>query len=624
MILGNEEFTDRKDHRKRIRVVIQIIALLGALALFINAFFTLKTYHPYSESLAAGNSEDTGFIALSYFGVDRMGDTSTLIGEEQLRRQLKALRDQGYVTITQKDIEAYYKDGKPLPQRSLFLMFEDGRRDTAIFAQDILEEFNYKASMMTYPEKFEKKDPKFLMPKELKDMQESSFWELGSNGYRLEFINVFDRYNNYIGEIDPLKFSMMHDYLGRRYNHFLMDYIRDKNGMPKESYNHMVSRIGYDYERLRDIYTEQLGAVPELYVLMHSNTGKFGNNDRVSAVNERWIRELFQMNFNREGYCFNQRNSSIYDLTRMQPQPYWPINHLLMRIKYDINQPIQFIQGNEEKQKKWELIDGASEIKEETSLLTSLPEGDGLARLKDSGDYTDVKVSAYLEGNSFGTQQIYLRASDDLKRYISVGIINGELIVEEVNNGDRRELYKEKLSIIDGEKPLSVEEDKRDAEVRELEAFARYAPSAEEAREYAARAEKRRNEPAASIEEGADPYKGPESFHARQNRKLTISLKNDTISVQVDGKAAAADVKVADTQRGALYLHAAWNKDAWSQRNLADDVYDGIYRKLIVTSNTGESSEKVLFTSELQGWEKYQFRAKQVWEAVLNWFLKHL
>ena len=67
----------------------------------------------------------------------------------------------------------------------------------------------------------------------------------------------------------------------------------------------MKTRISYDYETLRRIYQAEIGYVPKLYTLMHSNTGSFGNNDKVSAVNEYWIKELFKMNFNREGYCLN-------------------------------------------------------------------------------------------------------------------------------------------------------------------------------------------------------------------------------------------------------------------------------------------------------------------------------
>ena len=245
---------------------------------------------------------------LSYFGVDHIGDTSTLIGQKQLHKHLQELKRQGFVTITQQDIKDYYQLNKPLPPKSLYLMFEDGRRDTAIFAQPVLEDLNFKATMMSYGENIESLDLKFLNPSELEELEKSSFWEPGTNGYRLEYINVFDRYNNYIGEIDPLRYAMISPYLERRYNHYLMDYIRDKDGVPKESYNHMRRRISYDYERLRDIYTEHFGKVPGVYVHMHANTGKFANNNAVSAVNEKWIRELFTMAFNREGYCFNQRN----------------------------------------------------------------------------------------------------------------------------------------------------------------------------------------------------------------------------------------------------------------------------------------------------------------------------
>ena len=61
---------------------------------------------------------------------------------------------------------------------------------------------------------------------------------------------------------------MMKPALSRRYNHYLMDFIRDKYGVPKESATRMYYRIGYDYERLEELYREGIGYVPGLYVLM--------------------------------------------------------------------------------------------------------------------------------------------------------------------------------------------------------------------------------------------------------------------------------------------------------------------------------------------------------------------
>ena len=622
--LHDAAFTRRKNRRKKVRTAMEFICIAAALFVLMELFFTLKTYDP--AAAAAAGAQDKGFIALSYFGVDRNGDTSTLIGKEELRRHLAELKSQGYVTISQQDVLDYYREGKNLPERSLFLMFEDGRRDTAIFAQEIMEDLNFKATMMTYPEKFAKKDTKFLSPKDLHEMESSTFWEMGSNGYRLAYINVFDRYDDFLGELDPLRFDMVRGCLGRRYNHYLMDYIRDKDGVPTESERQMERRVAYDYARLRDIYGEELGYVPKAHVLMHANTGRFGNNPRVSAVNEREIRDSFPMNFNREGFVLNKRTSSLYDLTRMQPQPYWPINHLLMRINYDTDGGLSFVEGREEGRRAWELKEGALEAREETLILTTLPEGKALARLTDVEDLRDFRLEAELEGNAFGSQQIFLRSSADLSDAVCVTLVNDQLVVTEIAGGAKRELYREKLPVILGEKILSVEEARKEAKIAENEAFARYAPSPAAANEYMGRANAVRETYAAAVEDGAAPYEGRESFHRRGKCRLVIHLTGDRLSVEVDGHTGPEDLAVSRTERGAVFLGASWQGEAWSQRNLADDVYDGVFKKVRVLTETGRESkeERVLYTSEYKGWEKAKHRAGEIWDAVLRWFLEYV
>ena len=622
--LHDAAFTRRKNRRKKVRTALEFVCIAAALFVLMELFFTLKTYDP--AAAAAAGAQDKGFIALSYFGVDRNGDTSTLIGKEELRRHLAELKSQGYVTISQQDVLDYYREGKKLPERSLFLMFEDGRRDTAIFAQEIMEDLNFKATMMTYPEKFAKEDTKFLSPKDLHEMESSTFWEMGSNGYRLAYINVFDRYDDFLGELDPLRFDMVRGCLGRRYNHYLMDYIRDKDGVPTESERQMERRVAYDYARLRDIYAEELGYVPKAHVLMHANTGRFGNNPRVSAVNEREIRDSFPMNFNREGFVLNKRTSSLYDLTRMQPQPYWPINHLLMRINYDTDGGLSFVEGREEGRRAWELKEGALEAREETLILTTLPEGKALARLTDVEDLRDLRLEAELEGNAFGSQQIFLRSSADLSDAVCVTLVNDQLVVTEIAGGAKRELYREKLPVILGEKILSVEEARKEAKIAENEAFARYAPSPAAANEYMGRANEERETYAAAVEDGAAPYEGRESFHRRGKCRLVIHLTGDRLSVEVDGHTGPEDLAVSRTERGAVFLGASWQGEAWSQRNLADDVYDGVFKKVRVLTETGRESkeERVLYTSEYKGWEKAKYRAGEIWDAVLRWFLEYV
>ena len=617
MTLGDEVYSRKKNRKKAIRTVFECIAVALIVFTLWELFFHTKVYVPYDRDKVS-SSTDTGFVALSYFGVDRIGNTSTLIGEKQLKEHLSAMKDQGYVTITQEDIEDYYKNGKPLPKKALYLMFEDGRRDTAIFADNILENLNYKGVMMTYPEKFDHPDPKFLKPSELTDLTDSTFWELGTNGYRLEYINVYDRYHHFIGEVDPLTYAMMQPYLGRDYNHYLMDFIRDKDRVPAETMDHMKRRIAYDYERLRDLYTEDIGYVPQVHVLMHANTGRFGNTPSVSRENEKWIRKLFSMNFNREGYSFNNKESSIYDLTRMQPQPYWPVNHLLMRIKYDTDQDVTFKTGDE-RIHNWDIIKGAAQYKEESLIVTSLPESQGLIRLKNSGGYSDVHIQVRLEGNSFGGQKVLFRGNKELNSYISAGIANGRFVITEHMNGKDKVLFDEKLSLLDGKEPISVDEDQKNVQMGVLEALTRYADTKDKAKAYAAKLEKTREEQPKTVAEGGEEYEAPESFHARLDRQLDIKALGKDIVVMLDGKEVAS-VETTLTDGSEIALWAGWDSNAWSQRNLADDVYDGVFERLIV-SKADDSA--VIYSTELKGVDKVKFDIHQKWESVLDFFLTH-
>ena len=328
----------KKDWWKLIRTVLEALILIFVVGMAVRAMTLGRTYQPYDpEDPTVVSGADRGLLVVSYFGVDRQG-TDTLISTKQLNEQLKTLRDLGYVTVTQQDVNNYFRLGTPLPDNALFLLLEDGRRDTVLFAEKLLEKYNFKATILSYADKFAEKDPKFLSPDDLNSLVDSGYWELGTNGYRLSYINSYDRYNRFLGQMTSDEFVRVNHYLGRDYNHYLMDYIRDENRVPVESQQEMEQRITWDYRAMEKIYDQAVGGLPGLYCLMHSNTGRFGTSAGASQVNERNIRDLFSINFNRDGYAWNDHTVSIYDLSRLQPQAYWSTNHLLMRLWDDLPQ----------------------------------------------------------------------------------------------------------------------------------------------------------------------------------------------------------------------------------------------------------------------------------------------
>lgn len=551
----------KKDRIKIARGILQGVILIILLIAIIKALFSFSVYEPYNSSKVS-NNQDSGFIAVSYFGVDRTGN-DTLISTKRLDEQLKALKNNGYVTITQKDVVDYYLKGKALPPKSLFLLFEDGRRDTAIFSQKIIEEYNLKATMLTYADKFEKEDSKFLSSNELLELVDSSYWELGTNGYRLEYINVFDKDSNYLGNLNSVEFAESASSMERDYNHYLMDYIRDEYNIPKESYEEMKQRIDSDYKALSKVYTKEISQVPKVYALMHSNTGQFGTNDKVSEINGKWIKELFNMNFNREGFSLNTIDSSIYDLTRIQPQAYWSTNHLLMRIWDDTKQDIKFVIGDKEKASKFKEVSGKAEFKDDTIILTSLSEGKGILKLLNSDTYKDVKVSTILNGNIIGSQGIYLRANDDQSDSLCVRIMNNVISIIENSKGSSNVVFSLDLS--------KNKEEKFD------------------------------------IRDGG-------------SRKVDITLVNDKISVDIDGTNIAKDLDVTNDNQGSIYLESAWGEYGYSQRNIADDVYDGVFKKFRIT----DVNDNELYDSSLKGVDSIIYSLRNFTDKIIDWFIKYL
>jgi len=616
------KFETAKDVKKLIRSILELAVLIWVLFVIARALFTFSVYEPYAkDDKEIVSGEDHGFIALSYFGIDREGSSSR-ISEDRLNKELKALRDNGYVTITQKDIEDYYKNGTPLPDKALYLMFEDGRQDTSIYAQKVMEEYNYKATMFTYAEKFDVVDSFFLMPKDLLKLEQNSFWELGSNGYRLSYINVFDRYGRYIGELNSKEYSAMSKYLGRDYNHYLMDYIRDANDLPMETNSQMRSRISGDYELMKKSYNKGLGKVPSAYILLHSNTGMFGENDKVSEVNEEAIASTFTMNFNREGYSLNNTESSIYDLTRLEPQANWYTNHLLMRIRDDLPKEdkdgILFVVGDKSQNESWQLQRGAVEYQKgyERIVLTSLPEDTGSLKLLKKAP-RDIAVETTLKGNKLGLQAVILGADDDGTGGVEVSLQNNVLCLYQ----DGQVLEEVDLYEFDGTEKISVDEDKRDSLAGEYAALARYAVSAEQSYEYTKMSKEASLMDVPTVKDGADEYRPQLKLNEPGSRELYIELKDNVLNVKIDGKDVWKAKKVTVKEESNIYLKGAFTEYGYSQRNVVDDVYDAVFDKLQITDpDTGN----VLYSYRLTGIDKIIQTVKNVFNKVLNWFIKYI
>ncbi|WP_160162837.1 polysaccharide deacetylase family protein [Bhargavaea cecembensis] len=367
---------DRKNRRKKIRSVIQaaVIALLSYV--LVQEVFLMKTYETPDVPMA----NDDGFIAISYPGASR-DESGHSLSKDELSAHLSALKRSGFETVSQRQVLEFYRSGSPLPEKAMYLSFEDGQRDTVIYAQPALEKLNYKATLFTYADHLVSDDRSYLKANHLKTMMRSGYWEMATNGYQLAYTNAFNREGHYMGELNADEVSADMDIV--RSNHPLMDFLRDENGIPKEDADRMKERISGEYADMKELYTRELGDLPDVYAIPRPNVLYQDMHPAVEEVNDRNIRTYYKLHFNRSGGLFNGPDDSVTDLTRLRVGPDWPVNHLLMTIREETGMRVSFETGDQEKADRWTIRGGAAEFRGEQAILTSEPGAEVTALLKE-------------------------------------------------------------------------------------------------------------------------------------------------------------------------------------------------------------------------------------------------
>ena len=602
---------ERKLHRKNIfKIVRTILEILIIAAVIIWAVWSLVSYRSKQHVLhadaerectmipsdeivgglsSAGKATGPHFIAISYNGLtDIVRPGGKIVTKASYDEQMQAIKDSGYQTITQQNVIDYYTKGASLPEKAMLLIFEDGIMNSTHLAYPALWKYNYIATACTFAENISDETGHYISAKEMNELNRTTFWEAGSNGYRLSYINIFDRFENYFGHLNLPEFLDVHTFLRRDYNHYLMDFLRDENRLRTESVEEMEERIEWDYKKMEELYKENLGYVPGLYILMHSNTGAFGNDPLVSRKNAEMMEKVFAMNFNRQGTCLNTRDSSIYDLSRLQSRQYFTANHLMMRIWDDTGHNVVFRLGDETKAIDWVRKIGVAEYKNRKIILTTLPYGEGEICLARSLPQ-DLELSVRLQGNIVGQQALKFRTDETGLGGVTVRLYDNNLIVEDGEG--KEELFRLDLLRFDGGPFVSEPEEELNGKIALAKTIIENDQDEERISEARQELERLTAMRAPTIAEGAEPFIPELDIDEEGDRALRVRLEGGQISVWLDDQLVADKLAVSAGSGSELYLESAVTRgtERFSQTNLSDDVYDGIFSELTITGLDGST-----------------------------------
>lgn len=92
-------------------------------------------------------NDNRGVPVLYYHSVQEPADNEVTITPENLKAQLKYIKDQGYTTLTISELKDYLLNNSSIPEKSIVITFDDGYMDNYYNAFPILKDLNMVATI---------------------------------------------------------------------------------------------------------------------------------------------------------------------------------------------------------------------------------------------------------------------------------------------------------------------------------------------------------------------------------------------------------------------------------------------------------------------------------------------
>lgn len=173
-----------------------IILMLGAFS------YTASYMSSVSEVLpvVADARTEVNFPILMYhkISVDASSSDEYTISKNLFESDLKWLKENGFTTITTKQLIDFAEKGEALPYKPVLLTFDDGYYNNYLYAYPLLEKYHMTAVFSIIGNEIEKASMQInrnpagqsMNSAEIKEMSDSPYAEIGSHTYNLHQISI--------------------------------------------------------------------------------------------------------------------------------------------------------------------------------------------------------------------------------------------------------------------------------------------------------------------------------------------------------------------------------------------------------------------------------------------------
>ena len=120
----------------------------------------------------------------------------------QLADTLQLLRDNGFTTVSAKQLADFFHEQKPLPAKPVFIVVTAGYRKAFKRFDSLLRKKNMQATMFLITKKLEQSDHHFVSWHRVKKMAKGNRWDLGLHGHQSFDAVTVNKEGDWLGNSD--------------------------------------------------------------------------------------------------------------------------------------------------------------------------------------------------------------------------------------------------------------------------------------------------------------------------------------------------------------------------------------------------------------------------------------
>lgn len=303
-------------------------------------------------------NHDPRFVVLGYGLVSDKQQTEHMT-EERLQTQFLALQHAGFTPVRVADIEAFYFQGAPLPDKPLLLTFDDGYLETYRVVDPLLADLGWPAVMAITTGRLVERDTHFLYWDRLRRMLASGRWELATQGHR-----------GHLGVPTP----------DRQRAPFVAvrSWIEDEGR--EETLDEYGRRLAADLDRASGLIRDHLNYRVTAHIPVYGNPAAVIRDVSLFRRYEATVGERFRLAFLDDPFGVNDRNTSPLRLGRLSVEPRWPTSELLDRVNFAMSESIsgRTADGKKLDRGRWRAAEGDVTVLNDGIRIAGLPQATAL------------------------------------------------------------------------------------------------------------------------------------------------------------------------------------------------------------------------------------------------------